>query len=145
MLSENGDVARKKMERKIRRSWSGKGSSLPSPHAFFALRFTISAHHYLGTWNRLKKLQPVAKYLRHCTAFWLKWPVHDPVLVIPPPPLIKVALLQYKTMLQTWRNNFGWTGGRRSVLYLTDLWLATIWSKKGGFLVGVSQYFCSWL
>ena len=28
---------------------------------FFAPLFTISAHHYLGTWNRLKKLQPVAK------------------------------------------------------------------------------------
>ena len=31
------------------------------------------------------------KYLRHCTVFWRKWPVHDLVLVIPPPPLIKVA------------------------------------------------------
>jgi len=78
MLSENGDVARNKMERKIRRSWSGEGSSLPSPHVFFAPLFTISAHHYLGTWNRLKKLQPVAKYLRHCTVFWLKKPCDPP-------------------------------------------------------------------
>ena len=31
------------------------------------------------------------KYLSHCTVFWHKWPVHDVVLVIPPPPLIKVA------------------------------------------------------
>ena len=31
------------------------------------------------------------KYLTHCTVFWHKWPVHDLVLVIPPPPLIKVA------------------------------------------------------
>ena len=31
------------------------------------------------------------KYLRHCTVFWLKWPVHDLVLVTPPPPLFKVA------------------------------------------------------
>ena len=31
------------------------------------------------------------KYLRHCTVFWHKWPVHDLVLVIPPPPIIKVA------------------------------------------------------
>ena len=31
------------------------------------------------------------KYLRHCTVFCHKWPVHDLVLVIPPPPLIKVA------------------------------------------------------
>ena len=27
------------------------------------------------------------KYLRDCTVFWLKWPVHDLVLVTPPPPL----------------------------------------------------------
>ena len=26
-------------------------------------------------------------------------------------------------MLQTWRNNFEWKGGGRSVLYITDLWL----------------------
>ena len=31
------------------------------------------------------------KYLRHCTVFWLKWLVHDLVLVTPPPPLFKVA------------------------------------------------------
>ena len=31
------------------------------------------------------------KYLKHRTIFWHKWPVHDLVLVIPPPPLIKVA------------------------------------------------------
>ena len=31
------------------------------------------------------------KYLRHCTVVWHKWPVHDLVLVIPPPPLTKVA------------------------------------------------------
>ena len=31
------------------------------------------------------------KYLRHCTVFWHKWPVHELVLVIPPPPLIKAA------------------------------------------------------
>ena len=38
--------------------------------------------------ERYNQLQ---KYLRHCTVFWHKWPVHDLVLVIPPPPLIKVA------------------------------------------------------
>ena len=31
------------------------------------------------------------KYLRHCALFCLKWPVHDLVLVNPPPPLIKLA------------------------------------------------------
>ena len=30
-------------------------------------------------------------HLRQCTVFWLKWPVHDLVLVIPPPPVIKVV------------------------------------------------------
>ena len=29
--------------------------------------------------------------LRQCNVFWLKWPVHDLVLVIPPSPVIKVA------------------------------------------------------
>ena len=31
------------------------------------------------------------KYLRHSTVFWLKWLFHDLVLVMPPPPLFKVA------------------------------------------------------
>ena len=31
------------------------------------------------------------KQLRHCTVFWHKWTVHDRMLVIAPPPLIKVA------------------------------------------------------
>ena len=66
------------MERKKRRAWSREGSSLPSPHAFFAPLFTISAHHYFGTWDRLKELQPIAKYLRHCTVFWLKKPCDSP-------------------------------------------------------------------
>ena len=38
-----------------------------------------------------KRYNQLQKYLRHCTVFWHKWPVHDLVLVIPPPPLIKVA------------------------------------------------------
>ena len=34
------------------------------------------------------------KYLRHCTVFWLKWPVHDIVLVTsPPPPLDPLSKL----------------------------------------------------
>ena len=31
------------------------------------------------------------KYLKHCNVFWYKWPVHNLVLVIPPPPLSKAA------------------------------------------------------
>ena len=45
-------------------------------------------------WNEFRACtcyNQLQKYLRHCTVFWHKWPVHDPVLVIPPPPLIKVA------------------------------------------------------
>ena len=80
------------------------------------------------------------KHLRHCTVFWLKWPSHDLLLVTPPPPG------NTKTMLKTWRNNFEWKGGggARLVLYLTDLWLAVIWSKKGRFFVRVSQHFWNW-
>ena len=42
------------------------------------------------------QLQLVAKVITTLqtllsVVFWLKWPVHDLVLVIPPPPLIKVA------------------------------------------------------
>ena len=49
-------------------------------------------------------------------------------------------------MLKTWRNNFEWGEEEGGVLfYLTDLWLAAIWSKTGYFLVSVSQHFCNWL
>ena len=38
-----------------------------------------------------------------------------------PPSTPHQSCQQYKTMLKTWRNNFKWEGGGRSVLYLTDL------------------------
>ena len=41
--------------------------------------------------NSTQSYDQLQKYLRHCTVFWHKWRVHDLVLVIPPPPLIKVA------------------------------------------------------
>ena len=41
--------------------------------------------------SRFWSYNQVQKYLRHCTVFWHKWPVHELVLVIPPPPFIKVA------------------------------------------------------
>ena len=45
-------------------------------------------------------------------------------------------------MLKTWRYNFDWrTGGGGRVLYLTEVWLAAIWSKKGWFFIGLSQHF----
>ena len=62
--------------------------------------------------------------LRHCTVFWLKWPVHYLVLVFPPPPPPSTpyqSCQQYKTMLKTWRNNVEWRRGVVLVRYLTDL------------------------
>ena len=41
------------------------------------------------SYNQLQKFSKVLE--TDCTVFWHKWPVHDLVLVIPPPPLIKVA------------------------------------------------------
>ena len=40
---------------------------------------------------RLQCDNHLPKYLIHCTVFWLKWPIDDLLLVIPPPPLIKVS------------------------------------------------------
>ena len=34
------------------------------------------------------------KYLRHCTVFWLKWLVHDLVLVTPLHPFSKLLAIQ---------------------------------------------------
>ena len=58
-------------------------------------------------------------YLRNCTVFWDKWPVHDLVLVIPLHPLSKLLAIQNHT--QNLEEQFEWEGGGRSVLYLTDL------------------------
>ena len=56
----------------------------PFEMALIALNRKVTESCY-SSYNQLQK------YQRHCTVFWLKWPVHDLVLVIPPPPLIKVA------------------------------------------------------
>ena len=86
------------------------------------------------------------KHLRHCTVFWLEWLVHDLVLVIPSPTLIKVASnTRPCSKLGGTTLNEREEGEARSVLYLTDLWPAAIWSKKCRFFVGVSQHFCNWL
>ena len=65
---------------------------LSLPNKLFQLRFTDSQRANLKYSMRTKtSYNQLQKYLRHCTLFWHKWPVHDLVLVIPPPPLIKVA------------------------------------------------------
>ena len=43
-------------------------------------------------------------------------------------------------MLKTWRYNFDWRTGGRWVLYLIEVWLAAIWSKKGWFFIRLSQH-----
>ena len=63
----------------------------------------------------------------------------------PPPPLFKVAsnTRQCSKLGGTTLNGGEEEGGL--LFYLTDLWLAAIWSKTGCFLVSVSQHFCNWL
>ena len=85
------------------------------------------------------------KYLRHCTVFWLKWPVHDLVLVTPPPPLFKVA-----SNTRPWSKLGGTTlnGRRREVSVLSHRPVTNIDLKQDRlivFFVRVSQYFCNWL
>ena len=56
-------------------------------------RYKMLFQHQLNS-TRMSREQcynQLEKYLRHSTVFWLKWLVHDLVLVTPPPPLIKVA------------------------------------------------------
>ena len=52
-------------------------------------------HYYLKKWHQRfsesQSYNQLQKYLRHCTVFWHKWPVHDLVLVIPLHPLSLVA------------------------------------------------------
>ena len=69
---------------------------------------------------RLQCDNHLPKYLIHCTVFWLKWPIDDLLLVIPPPPLIKVSSIT-RSCSKLGKNNFEWKGEGRIVLYLTDL------------------------
>ena len=65
------------------------------------------------------------KYLRHCTVFWLKWPVHDLVLVTPHlHPFSKLLAIQDHA--QNLQEQLGMGGGGGSVFYLKDLRLAAI-------------------
>ena len=55
------------------------------------------------------------KYLRHFTLFWLNWPVHYFLLVIPPPrsPYQVLVSIRCRTKLKTWRNNLEWRVRRK--------------------------------
>ena len=55
--------------------------------ALIALNRKVTESCY-SSYNQLQK------YQRHCTVFWLKWPVHDLVLVTPLLPLSKLLAIQ---------------------------------------------------
>ena len=52
------------------------------------------------------------KYLRHWTVIWLKWPVHDLVLVTPLHPILKLLAIQGHAKKL---DEQLWMGGRREV------------------------------
>ena len=65
-----------------------------------------------------------------------------------PPSSPYQSCLQYKTILggTTFNEREGKAGGKgRSVLYITDVQLAAIWSKERPVFHRVSQHFCNWL
>ena len=91
-------------------------------------------------YNGYNQLQ---KYLRHCTVFWLKWPVHDLVLVTPLHPFSKLLAIQDHA--QNLEEQL-WMGGRREVSILSHRPVTSSDSKQEWlFFVRVSQHFCNWL
>ena len=70
------------------------GKSNRKCHSIYLSRYSLRFRKLRRGNGFLKKNineNQLQKYLRHCTVFWLKWLVHDLVLVTPPPPLFKVA------------------------------------------------------
>ena len=66
-----------------------------------------------GSRWRYNQLQ---KYLRHCTVFWYKWPVHHLVLVIPLHPLSKLTKQDHAQNMEGQL----WMGGRREVSIISQ-------------------------
>ena len=66
----------------------------------------LGLNEFLHCYNQLQK------YLRHCTVFWLKWPVHHLVLLTPLHPLSKLPAIQDHA--QNLEEQL-WMGGRREV------------------------------
>ena len=79
------------------------------------------------------------KYLRHCTVFWHKWPVHDLVLVIPLHPLSKLLAIQDHT--QNLEEQL-WMGGRRevSIIFYRPVTRSDLKQERSFFRVSVSSY-----
>ena len=87
------------------------------------------------------ELQPVAKVLETLYLILGLMVCFNMTLCLWSPSSPYLWCQQYKTMLKTWRYNFDWRTGGRWVLYLIEVWLAAIWSKKGRFFIGLSQHF----
>ena len=104
-------------------------------HSFF--HKTLPVNKGLCIWICYTQLQ---KYLRHCTVFWHKWPVHDLLLVMAPP-LIKVAS---NTRPGSKRGGTTLNGREEGGhCYISQTWPAAIWSKKGRFFMGIPRHFCN--
>ena len=89
---------------------------------YYSLRFgELRLGNRFVEWNN--QLQ---KYLTRLGVFWHKWSVYYLVLVTPLHPLSKLLAIQDHTQTLEEQYNFerGGGGGGRSVLYLTDQWLA---------------------
>ena len=71
------------------------------------------------TMNKQVRYNQLQKYLRHCTVFWHKWPIHDLVLLIPPPPGPLSMLLAIQDHTQNLEQQL-WMGGRREVSVISQ-------------------------
>ena len=89
---------------------------------------------------RLQWDNQLPEHLRHCTVFWLKWPIDDLLLVIPPPPRIKVSSIR-KSCSELWEKQL-WMDGRREVSIISHRPVTSSDLKQ---FVGVSYHFCNWL
>ena len=104
---------------------------------------TILKESETGIWSN-KVLKPVAKLLGTRFVMFI-WPVQDLVLVIPHSPLYKVGSSNRPCSKLRWATLTGGEGGEggEGVLYLREVWPATIWGKKGRFFFKVPQHFAT--
>ena len=122
------------------------GKSNTKCHSIYLCRYSLRFEN-LRRGNRLFEVNlkwdnQLQKYLRHCTVFWHKWPVHDLVLAIPPPPLIKVAsnTRPYSKLKGTTLNLEG--GGRRevSIIFYRPVTKSDLKRERSFFRESVSSF-----
>ena len=63
-------------------------------YSTFAILVALACYICLLHFLPLPCYNQLQKYLRHCTVFWHKWPVHDLLLVISLHPLLKLLAIQ---------------------------------------------------